>query len=157
MKLELWLIGDSHPEYVNNAVDLYTKRINKYISFGIKTLKNIKNTQNWPVELLKSKEWESVDKNLSSQDYLILLDENGHSMNSLQFSEFLNKTLTHVPSKTIFLIGGAYGFDKKAYLRAQQKLSLSTFTFSHQLARIVLLEQIYRGFSILNNEPYHNE
>jgi 23S rRNA (pseudouridine1915-N3)-methyltransferase len=157
MKIELWILGDPHPNYVKEAMETYSKRINKYISFGTKTFKNIKNAQNWPVELLKSKEWESIEKTLSPQDYLIVLDEKGTQMNSMQFSEFLNKTLTHVSSRTVFLIGGAYGFDNKAYLRAQQKISLSNLTFSHQLARIVLLEQIYRGFSILNNEPYHNE
>jgi 23S rRNA (pseudouridine1915-N3)-methyltransferase len=157
MKIELWIFGDPHPYFVKEALETYSKRINKYISFGIKTIKNIKNAQNWPPDLLKAKEWETIEKYLSPQDYLIVLDERGKTMNSLQFAEFLNLTLSHVSSKTIFLIGGAYGFDPKAYQRAQQKISLSNLTFSHQLARIVLLEQIYRGFSILNNEPYHNE
>lgn len=157
MKIELWLIGDNTPKYIDDGVKEFEKRIKKYLPFEIKVFKNLKNAASWPISQVKAKEWEMISKNINSSDHLILLDDKGSKFTSLQFAEQLNHWMSHVQTKVIFLIGGAFGFDENAYLTARQKLSLSSLTFSHQLARIVLLEQIYRGLSILNNEPYHNE
>lgn len=157
MKMELWLIGDTTPDYLKKGVDEFDKRIKKYIPFEVKVIKNIKYTNNWPITKIKEKEWESISKGLTTGDHLVLLDDKGIIHNSIEFAAFVNQMMVHIPTKVVFLIGGAFGFSDEAYARANQKLSLSNLTFSHQLARIVLLEQIYRAFSILNNEPYHNE
>lgn len=157
MKIELWLIGDNSPRFIDEGVKEFEKRIKKYLPFEIKIFKNIKSAASWPVSKIKTKEWELIAKNLNANDHLILLDDKGAKFTSLEFAHQINHLMTHVQTRVIFLIGGAFGFDRPAYLAAKQKLSLSSFTFSHQLARVVLLEQVYRGLSILNNEPYHNE
>lgn len=157
MKMELWLIGDTTPDYLKKGVEEFDKRIRKYIPFEVKVLRNIKYTNNWPIAKIREKEWENISKNLTSGDHLILLDDKGKKYNSLEFADFINHLMIHIPARVVFMVGGAYGFSDEAYTRSNQKLSLSNMTFSHQLARIVLLEQIYRGFTILNNEPYHNE
>lgn len=157
MKIELWLIGENSPHFINEGVKSFEKRIKKYLPFEIKVFKNIKSSASWPVSKIKLKEWEIIEKGLNSGDYLILLDDKGSKFTSLEFADHMNHLMTHIQSRVIFLIGGAFGFDDSAYSVAKQKLSLSSFTFSHQLARVVLVEQIYRGLSILNNEPYHNE
>jgi 23S rRNA (pseudouridine1915-N3)-methyltransferase len=158
MKIELWYIGKNAFDFVQSGINIYRKRIEKYVTFSIEEIPDVKNQGAKSNSiLLKKLEGKSILKKLNDSDILILLDESGKSLGSLPFSEYLNNYLISGKKKIVFLIGGAYGFDEKVYSRAQGSLSLSPMTFSHQLIRIVFLEQLYRGFTILRGEPYHNE
>ena len=118
---------------------------------NIKKAKNISN-----VELIK-KEGESILNTLHSSDYLVLLDEKGKDFTSLKFSQKLQGWMLSGKKRLVFVVGGAYGFSEEIYIRGDEKLSLSNMTFSHQMVRLFLVEQIYRGYTILNNEPYHHK
>lgn len=157
MKIECWMIGKTSFAYIGEGMDIYQKRMKKYISFDKLILPDVKNAKNMNAELLKQKEGEAILKKLQKEDFLILLDEKGKIFSSRQFAAFLNKTIQRSNKKAVFLIGGAFGFSEAVYQRANAKLSLSAMTFSHQMIRVFLIEQIYRGFTILNNEPYHND
>jgi 23S rRNA (pseudouridine1915-N3)-methyltransferase len=157
MKITLLTIGKTSENYLTEGIQKYSKRINRYVSFEIKVIKDIKASKNMPVKTLKAKEENEIIKQLKKDDYLVLLDERGHEFNSIKFAKFIeNKMITNI-GNVVFLIGGAYGFSEGIYQKAKEKISLSKMTFSHQLIRIIFTEQLYRAFSIINGEPYHNE
>ena len=118
---------------------------------------NIKKSQNLSKIELAKKEGDLILKNIQKSDHLVLLDDKGKEYNSLKFSEKIQNWMLTSKKRIIFVVGGAYGFSKDIYHRADEKLSLSKMTFSHQMIRLFFIEQLYRGFSILNNEPYHHE
>ena len=157
MKIELWQIGKTKAGYLETGISDYTKRLKRYARVDLKTVADVKNPSKLRSEELKSKEAEKVLALLSPGDQLILLDEIGSHFTSVEFSAFLQKKMNTGAKRLVFLIGGAYGFDKKIYDRANGKLALSKMTFTHQMVRLFFLEQIYRAFTILNNEPYHNQ
>lgn len=157
MKLELWYIGKTKFEFIDQGADLFVKRIRRFHPILIQEIPNIKSRKNRSPEEIKSAEAHSILERLDSNDYLVVLDERGQMLSSkqlaVQIEQFMNRSLR----KVVFLIGGAYGLDIQILQRANMKLSLSKMTFSHQLIKLIFLEQLYRALSILNNHPYHND
>ena len=135
----------------------YRKRIEKYHRFDILTIPDIKNRGKLTKYLQKKREGELITDRIKQYDYLVLLDETGKQMDSLFFSNFINARMMGSQKRLIFLIGGPYGFSDSVYKRANEKISLSKMTFSHQMVRIFFLEQLYRANTILRNESYHHK
>ena len=156
MKVEFWVVGKTQFKYLNEGIEIYEKRLRKYVPFQMVVLPDIKNAKNMTPELLKLKEGSVILNKLEKNDLLILLDENGKSFSSEKFAFWIEKQLQHSARKIIFLIGGAYGFSDEIYKRSQQKIALSAMTFSHQMVRLFFIEQFYRALTILKNEPYHH-
>jgi 23S rRNA (pseudouridine1915-N3)-methyltransferase len=157
VKISLLTIGKTEEKYLKEGIEKYIKRLKHYVSFQVIELPELKNTKNLSEDQQKDKEAELVFKSISNTDYLILLDERGQELSSLQFSRFLNKKMLGSVQHLVFIIGGPYGFNEKVYSRANDKLSLSRMTFSHQMIRLFFVEQLYRAFTILKGEPYHHE
>lgn len=157
MTVTLIFTGKTTQKYIIAGISEYEKRIKRFIKFNIIVIPEYKATKKTPVKVIKNKEGDSLLKKISDSDFLILLDEKGKLMSSIEFSNFIeNKTITGVKN-LVFVIGGAYGFSENVYKRANYKLSLSKMTFSHQPVRILFAEQLYRAFTIIKKEPYHNE
>ncbi|MBK7094477.1 MAG: 23S rRNA (pseudouridine(1915)-N(3))-methyltransferase RlmH [Saprospiraceae bacterium] len=156
MNIELWCIGKTQFDYVMNGVEEFKGRIKHYSSFNIIYIEGYRQNPGDNPQIVKDKEAENILKKLDSRDYLILLDEKGIEMNSIEFAGFIEKKMIYGSKTIIFLIGGAFGFSQKIYERANDKISLSKMTFSHQLIRLIFTEQLYRAFTIIKNEKYHN-
>jgi 23S rRNA (pseudouridine1915-N3)-methyltransferase len=158
MKIELWTVGETSFDFVKTGCSLYEKRLQQYYSFQSQVIPYLKNAKNLSEEQQKEREGEQILKKLQSTDQLILLDERGKSYSSLQLADWLEAQLQRSQYKRlVVLIGGAYGFSQTVYQRAQGQISLSPMTFSHQLVRLLALEQLYRAASILHGHPYHHE
>jgi 23S rRNA (pseudouridine1915-N3)-methyltransferase len=157
MKIALLQIGKTNEKYINDGVEEYSGRIRKYSGFEIITIPDLKNTRSMPVAEQKSKEGEKICKMLSSDDYIVLLDERGKEFNTAEFSEKLGKIFMLPRKRVVFVIGGPYGFSREVYNRADLQLSLSRMTFSHQLVRLLFAEQLYRIFTVIKGDPYHHE
>lgn len=156
MKIELWAIGKTSERYLEEGMAIYQKRLEHYLKFELSIIPDIKNAGKLGGERLKAQEAQAVQQRLRPGDFLVLLDENGKQYSSEGFAEFMNHKLQLSYKRLVFLIGGAYGFAPELRQQAGQALSLSRMTFSHQMARLFFLEQLYRAMAILNNEPYHN-
>lgn len=156
MKIRLVVIGKTDKKWLQEAVDEYRVRISKYISFEIKELPDIKNVSSMPEITRKKKEAELLMPYLADS-YVVITDEKGKEMRSMEFSKWLNRQLGSNVKNLCFVIGGPYGYSEEIYKLAAEQLSLSPMTFSHQLVRVIFLEQLYRAFSILKGEPYHHE
>ena len=157
MKIVLISIGKTKKRYMLEELKDYTSRINKYISFDFIQLSKIKNTRNISINELLLIEGKLFLENINVSDYVILLDEKGRGFNSLDFSKKVNSLMLSNRKRIVFLIGGAYGFSRNLYTRSNENISMSRMTFSHQMVRVFFMEQLYRSFTILNNEPYHNK
>lgn len=156
MKIILLLIGKTDASYLAEAVEEYRSRIAHYIPFELVVLPDIKNSRNMGETQQKEREGGLILKQLQPGDCLVLLDENGSELSSVQFASYIGKKMQAVPKRLVFVIGGPYGFSGEVYKASKEKISLSRMTFSHQMVRIIFLEQLYRAFTILNNEPYHH-
>ena len=157
MKITLLTVGKTEDAYLKDGIDKFLKRLKHYIRFDVIELPELKNTKALSREQQKNKEAELIMKNLSATDHVVLLDEQGAELTSQQFSDMLNKKMIASVQNLVFIIGGPYGFDDSVYQRANQKLSLSRMTFSHQMVRLFFVEQVYRAFTILKGEPYHHQ
>lgn len=157
MKITLIAVGKTDDKNVQQILEVYQKRLKHYVPFQITIIPNLKNTKNMSVQQQQIKEGELILKQLSPSDCLFLLDEKGKMFSSIEFSDFLQKKMNSGIKNLVLAIGGAFGFSKDVYQKALGKIALSKMTFSHQMVRIFIAEQIYRGFTILKNEPYHNE
>ncbi len=157
MYIKLLAIGKTDHKALQTLIDEYSKRLSFYIKFDLDIIPDIKNAKNMSETQQKQKEGEQILAKLSASDHLILLDENGTSYSSLQFADVLQKKMNAGIKSLVFVIGGPYGFSEEVYQKAQGKLSLSAMTFSHQMVRLFMIEQLYRGFTILRNEPYHHQ
>jgi 23S rRNA (pseudouridine1915-N3)-methyltransferase len=157
MKIILLLTGKTTDKHIEGLVDLYASRIKKYSAFEIITLPEIKNTRNMPVQEQKTKEASKILQTFTDDDYIILLDENGKELKTVEFSNTLEKLFFLPKKRIVFVIGGPWGFSADVYKRADFKMSLSKMTFPHQLVRLLFLEQLYRVFTIIKGEPYHHE
>ncbi|REG84052.1 23S rRNA (pseudouridine(1915)-N(3))-methyltransferase RlmH [Algoriphagus antarcticus] len=157
MQVKLIAIGKTDNKAIITLIEEYSRRLNFYIKFEFEVIPDLKNTKSLSEVLQKEKEGESILKNIIPSDDVILLDERGKSYSSMEFSEFLQKKMNAGLKQLIFVIGGPYGFSEEIYARANGKLSISKMTFSHQMIRPFFIEQLYRGFTILRNEPYHHE
>ncbi|SIO08333.1 23S rRNA (pseudouridine(1915)-N(3))-methyltransferase RlmH [Algoriphagus halophilus] len=157
MQIKLIAIGKTDNHSINSLIEEYSKRLNFYIKFEFEVIPDLKNTKSLSESLQKEKEGELILKKLANSDELILLDERGKSYSSMDFSAYLQKKMNGGLKQLIFVIGGPYGFSDAVYSRANGKISISKMTFSHQMIRPFFIEQLYRGFTILRNEPYHHE
>jgi len=157
MNILLIAIGKTDDKSISQLMDAYTQRLKHYIKFDVEIIADIKNAKNLSEQQQKEKEGEQILQKLSTTDVVVLLDENGKTYTSIGFSDFLQQKMNAGTKRLVFIIGGPYGFSEKIYNRANQKVSLSAMTFSHQMVRIFFTEQLYRAFTILNNEPYHHQ
>jgi 23S rRNA (pseudouridine1915-N3)-methyltransferase len=157
MNIKLVAIGKTDHKALQTLVDEYTKRLSFYIKFELDVIPDIKNVKNLSEAQQKEKEGELILAKLTPTDQLILLDENGVTFSSVGFSDYLQKKMNSGVKTLVFVIGGPYGFSEEVYKKAQGKISLSLMTFSHQMVRLFFIEQLYRGFTILRNEPYHHQ
>ena len=157
MKIVLFVIGKTNEQYLIEGISKYEKRLEHYTQFEIFEIPNIKNVKNFSNVDLMRKEGELILKHLHSSDHLVLLDDKGKDFTSVRFSEKLQQWMLSGKKRLVFVVGGAYGFSDEVYERKNEKLSLSKMTFSHQMVRLFFVEQLYRGYTIINNQPYHHE
>ena len=156
MQITLLAIGKTDNKQLQQLIDEYKKRLGFYIKFNLEIIPDIKNSKNLSEAQQKQKEGDLILNKVNTFDVLVLLDENGKQLDSIGFSNYLQKHMNSGIKQLIFVIGGPYGFSQEVYQKAQGKLSLSKMTFSHQMVRLFFIEQLYRGFTILKNEPYHH-
>jgi len=156
MKITLVAIGKTDNKNLEILIEDYTKRLKHYVPFTFEIIPDIKNVKNLSEIQQKQLEGQELLKRITLVDTLILLDENGKSYSSVAFSEYLQKKMNSGLKNLVFVIGGPYGFSDDIYDRANGKIALSQMTFSHQMVRLFIIEQLYRGFTILRNEPYHH-
>jgi len=157
MHIKLLAIGKTDSSQLSELTDEYQNRLKHYIRFEFEVLPDIKNTKNLSEGQQKEKEGEALLKKLNPTDILILFDENAKQYTSVNFADFLQKKMNAGTKQLVFAIGGPYGFSDAVHLKAQGKISLSKMTFSHQMIRLFIVEQVYRAFTILKNEPYHHQ
>ena len=156
MTIKLIAIGKTDTEEIQSLIQVYAKRLGFYVNFEFDIIPDLKKAKNLSEAQQKQKEGELVLAKTSTSDVLVLLDENGKSYSSVDFSKYLQKHMNSGIKQLTFVIGGPYGFSEELYARANGKLSLSKMTFSHQMVRVFMIEQLYRAFTILRNEPYHH-
>lgn len=157
MNLLLLTVGKTDVAWVKEGLELYRDRLQHYVRFSITEIPQLKNASSLTQEQIKEKEADAIERCLESGDRLILLDERGRMYRSMEWASWLEKQLSGSARRLVFLIGGAYGFSRRIYDRAQDMVSLSPMTFSHQMVRTVFAEQLYRAFTIMKGEPYHHE
>ena len=156
MKTELVLVGKTNDKHFQAGIDDYTSRIGHYMPFSITVIPELKNTKALTEQQQKEREGDLILQKVSQSDKLVLLDEHGKEFRSVEFASWLERQQQQ-GRKLVFVIGGPYGFSDAVYKRADEKLSLSKMTFSHQMVRLVFTEQIYRACTIIKGEPYHHE
>lgn len=157
MKIKLLAIGKTDHKHLIQLIEEYQNRLKHYIKFEMETIPDIKNVKNLSEIQQKEKEGELILSKLQNTDQLVLLDDKGTHYTSVQFSEYLQKKMNAGIKQLVLVIGGPYGFSEAVYQKSSGKISLSKMTFSHQMIRLFIVEQLYRGFTILKNEPYHHE
>ena len=157
MKIKLLAIGKTDDKNLQKLIETYQNRLKHYINFQLEIIPDIKNVKNLSEKQQKEKEGEIILKKLSPTDQLILLDEKGKEYRSIEFAKFMQQKMNSGVKQIVLVIGGPYGFSDEIYKKAQGKISFSKMTFSHQMIRLFIVEQIYRAFTILKNEPYHHE
>ena len=156
MEIKLIAIGKTDKFELDLLIKSYQKRLTHYVRFSFEIIPDLKNSKNLSEKLQKEEEGKLILSKISNSDRLILLDENGQEMNSVGFSDFLQKQMNSGLKCLVLVIGGPYGFSEDVYKKASSKLALSKMTFSHQIVRLFIIEQLYRSFTILKNEPYHH-
>ncbi|MCF0192574.1 MAG: 23S rRNA (pseudouridine(1915)-N(3))-methyltransferase RlmH [Prevotella sp.] len=156
MKATLVLIGKTDNKMYQTAIEDYISRINHYIPFDIQIISDIKSSKNLSEEQQKQKEGESILKLIQPSATIVLLDEHGKEFRSIEYASWIEKK-QQTAKRLLFVIGGPYGFSKDVYTRADEKISLSKMTFSHQMVRLIFAEQLYRACTIIKGEPYHHE
>ena len=156
MKTELILVGKTTDKHFQAGINDYAERISHYMPFDIVTIPELKNTKSLSEDQQKTMEGELILKQLQASDTLVLLDEHGKELRSIELAKWLEQK-QQTARRLVFVIGGPYGFSEAVYKRANEQLSLSRLTFSHQMVRLVFTEQIYRACTIIKGEPYHHE
>ena len=157
MKVKLIVIGKTKSKFLIEGENEYQRRLKHYCKFSELIIPDIKNAGNLSKKDLKEKEGSLILASIKNSDYVILLDDKGITLSSIEFSELLNKKMVSSTNELVFIVGGAFGFCESVYKRANTKLSLSKMTFSHQMVRMIFKEQLYRAFTILKGEKYHHE
>ena len=157
MKIKLIAIGKTDNKHLDALIGEYQKRLQHYVRFELVIIPDIKNSKNLSEKEQKEKEGELILKKLGPGDQLVLLDEKGESFRSVEFARYLQKKMNSGLRTLVLVIGGPYGFSDSVYAQAKGKISLSKMTLSHQMIRLFVVEQLYRAFTILRNEPYHHE
>jgi len=157
MKITFLTVGKTEDAYLKDGIEKYVKRLKHYTKLSIIDLDELKNTKALTREQQKAKEAELILKRITPLDYVILLDEKGMELSSVKFAAYIQKKEIGSIASMVFIVGGPYGFDQSVYDRANDKLSLSPMTFSHQMVRLFFIEQLYRAYTIMKGEPYHHE
>ena len=157
MKISFITVGKTDVKWVREGLDLYVSRLSHYVPFTLDEIPELKNAASLSRSQVKEKEGELVLRRIKDADEVILLDERGREMRSVELAAFLEEKISRGGRDLVFVIGGAYGFSDRVYGRADAKLSLSRMTFSHQMVRTIFAEQLYRAFTIIKGEPYHHE
>ena len=157
MKTVLLVIGRTVEPHFVAAIGDYVRRVQRYLSFDMEVIPELKNTRSLSEEVQKEKESELLLKVFRPGDCVVLLDENGKEMSSVEFAGYMRRKMNTVGKRLVFVVGGPYGFSPKVYGVAQEKVSLSRMTFSHQMIRLLFVEQLYRAMTILHGTPYHHE
>ncbi len=157
MKITLLLVGKTVNKDFVKLIDEYAGRVKHYIGFEIVTIPELKNTKSLSSEQQKQAEGELILKQLQGGDHVVLLDEHGKEFRSIEFADWMTRKMNTVSKRLVFIVGGPYGFSPSVYDAANEKISLSKMTFSHQMIRLIFVEQIYRAMTIIKGEPYHHE
>ena len=157
MNIKLVVVAKTEEKYLQEGIDIYLKRLKHYVNFEMVVIPALKDTKNASAEDIKEREGVLILKQLEKSDVTILLDEHGKEFTSVGFSQYLQKQMNSGIRTLTFVVGGAFGFSRQVYDKANGKISLSQMTFSHQMIRLFFVEQLYRAFTILKGEPYHNE
>ena len=157
MRINLILVGKTTSKTFQTIIDDYSERVTHYTPFAVTVIPELKNTKALSQEQQKQMEGELILRQLQDSDYVVLLDEHGKELRSIEFATWISKKQQTVSRRVVFIIGGSYGFSPAIYQRADEKLSLSKMTFSHQMVRMIFIEQLYRAFTILKGEQYHHE
>lgn len=157
MKTTLLVVGRTVEKHYITAIEDYLQRTKHFMSFDMEVIPELKNTKSLSAEQQKEKEGELICKALQPGDVIVLLDEHGKEMRSIEFADWMKRKMNTVNKRLVFIIGGPYGFSEKVYQLAHEKISMSKMTFSHQMIRLIFVEQIYRAMTILNGGPYHHE
>ncbi len=158
MKTTLILVGRTNNNHISSLCDEYVQRLSHYnLGFSVSVVPELKNTKSMSTGQQKIAECNLVLKLIQPSDFVVLLDEHGKEYDSVSFSKWINAKMNTVAKRLVFVIGGPYGFSEEMYARANEKLSLSKMTFSHQMIRLIFIEQLYRAMTILKGEPYHHE
>tara|TARA_B100001287_G_scaffold155672_1_gene130945 strand:- start:290 stop:763 length:474 start_codon:yes stop_codon:yes gene_type:complete len=157
MKILLLAVGTTTDKNMKNQIQSFTTRLSHYVDFKYIEIPNKKKSNKLTISEFKNFESETLEKNILKGDYIILLDEKGKSYTSVEFSKKIEGFMINSYKRIVFVIGGAYGFTNQIYNQANDKLSLSKMTFSHQMIRLFFVEQLYRAFTIIKNEKYHNQ
>lgn len=157
MKVTLIIVGKTVNKELVKLIDEFTERVQHYLKFEISVIPELKNTKSLSSEQQKTLEGDLISKLIQPGDYCVLLDEGGKEFRSVEFSKWMSHKMNTVSKRLVFIIGGPYGFSDKIYSIANEKISLSKMTFSHQMVRLIFIEQLYRAMTILNGEPYHHE
>ena len=157
MKITLLVVGKTDSAYLVEGINEYQKRLKHYVNFEIIVIPDIKKNKKTGIEVQKRMEGEQILSRISAGKELHLFDENGKNYSSREFAGFLDKKMVSGLKELVLVIGGPFGFSNEVYEKAVSKISLSKMTFSHQMARLLCVEQIYRAFTILKGEPYHHD
>lgn len=157
MKITLLNVGRTEKGWIKDGLEIYVSRLGHYIPFSVTEIPELKGTASLDREQIKRREGELILKNLRPDDEVILLDEKGREYSSSEWAEILRNKISQSGRNIVFVTGGAYGFSREVYDRADGKMALSRMTFSHQMARTIFAEQLYRAFTIIRGEPYHHE
>jgi 23S rRNA (pseudouridine1915-N3)-methyltransferase len=157
MKIKLICVGKTVKSFLIEGESEYINRLKHYSTVEKIEIPEIKNAKNLSQEQIKKQEGSLILKQIKPSDHVLLLDENGKSLNSMEFSKYIQKKFNQGGKSLVFIVGGAYGFSDEVYAKSEGKISLSNMTFSHQMVRVFFLEQLYRAFTILKGEPYHHQ
>lgn len=157
MKIILAVVGKTSTGYLKQGIDEYTRRLSHYVPFEIQYIGDVKNTKHLSKAQQKQNEGRSILNFMATGDFVVLLDEHGKEYSSMEFSKYVQKQLASGVRRIVFVVGGPYGFSPDVYARANDKVSFSKMTFSHEIIRLLFTEQLYRACTILNHEPYHHE
>ena len=157
MKITLAVIGKTEVGFVRQGIEEYVKRLQHYVTLNIQYIGDVKGTRNMREAQQKVAEGKALLATLETSDYVVLLDEHGTERTSVEYSQWLQRRMSSGSKRLVFVVGGPYGFSPEVYDRANEKISLSKMTFPHELVRLIFVEQLYRAFTILRNEPYHHE
>lgn len=157
MNIKLVVVGKTEEKYLKEGIDIFEKRLKFYIPYEMIIIHSLKDTKNLSPQMVKEREGELIIKQVSKADKVILFDEMGEEFRSIEYANFLQKNMNAGIKTICFVVGGAFGFSDEVYKIANLKIAMSKMTFSHQMIRLMIVEQLYRAFTILKNEPYHNE
>ena len=157
MNIKLLVVSKTDAKYLQEGIAIYEKRLGHYVKFDIEVVPAVKDAATMGPEAIKEKEGQQILRHMEQADRVVLLDEHGTRHTSVGFSQYIQKALNAGVRNMVFVVGGAYGFSKAVYDAANDKISLSDMTFNHQMVRLFFVEQLYRAFTIIRHEPYHNE